>query len=404
MGKLTKKTIDAARAESKEHFLWDSELRGFGLRISPKGKKTFIVQYRKGGRTCRMSLGPYGTLTPDEGRRLAKHTLGNVAMGDDPALERRIERKAPNMAALCDRYVQDHVMVRCRPSTQYEHKRVCEFYIKPRLGTFKVQDVSRADIAELHQSLYKIPYQANRVVMILSKMFNLAELWGLRADGSNPCRHVKKYAERKRERFLSPEEIETLWAVLDRRVLEGLETAHVASAFRLLLLTGCRLREIQHLRWTYIVGDAAFLPDTKTGPRRLLLSKAALEELRRIERIDGNPYVIVGKVPGQAITDLQRPWRRIREEAGLSDVRIHDLRHTYASIAAMAGHSLTMIGKLLGHTQAQTTARYAHLADQTTRRALEDVDGMICRFTGSSPEPDTLSANRSMLKAANDGG
>lgn len=403
MSKLTKKAIDTAQAQPKEFFLWDDELRGFGVRVSPKGKKTFLVQYRKGGRTCRMSLGAYGTLTADEARRLAKHTLGSAAMGEDPAQARRIERKAPNMAALCDRYVRDHVEVRCRPSTQYEHKRICEFYIKPRLGTFKIQDVKRSDIAELHQSLNEIPYQANRVVMVLSKMFNLAELWGLRPDGSNPCRHVQKYTEKKRERFLSPDEIERLWGVLDRRAKAKLETPHVASAFKLLLLTGCRLREIQHLRWSYVVGNAAFLPETKTGPRRLLLSNAVLEELSRIPRVEGNPYVIIGKVEGQPITDLQRPWRRIRKEAELEDVRIHDLRHTYASIAAMAGHSLPMIGKLLGHTQTQTTARYAHLADQTARRALHDVDNLIGSFTGSSPVPDTLPKTKELPKAATDG-
>lgn len=248
--------------------------------------------------------------------------------------------------------------------------------------------VTRPDVAELHHSLREKPYQANRVLGVLSKMFNLAEIWGLRPDNTNPTRHVPKYKEHKRERFLAPDEIDRLWRVLDQAVEDGTETLHVASAFKLLLLTGCRLSEIQKLKWTYIRDDVIWLPDAKTGPRRVLLNQTALSILRTLPRMPANPYVIIGAVDGQHVTDMQKPWRRIRKAAGLEDVRIHDLRHTYASIAAMAGHSLPMIGRLLGHTQAQTTARYAHLADDTTRRASNEVDGLFGSFlTIAKPEP-----------------
>ena len=241
---------------------------------------------------------------------------------------------------------------------------------------------ARPDIAALHHGLRDKPYQANRVLGVLSKMFNLAEVWGLRPDGSNPTRHVQKYKEHKRERYLDPDEIETLWRVLDQAVIDGTETEHVTAAFKLLLLTGCRLSEIQKSKWSWIRGNILLLPDAKTGPRRVMLSKSALDVLAAVPRLPNNPHIIAGKVEGQYATDMQKPWRRIRKGAKLDDVRIHDLRHTYASLAAAAGHSLPIIGKLLGHTQAQTTARYAHLADSVTRSAADDVDGLISGFTG----------------------
>lgn len=388
MPKITKRSADALVAKDKEAFLWDTELRGFGLRCSPRGKKTFILQYRQNGRTRRMSLGPYGALTPDQARDLAKRNLGDVAKGEDPSGERQRERRAPNVSALCDRFMEEHVLLRCKPTTQREYRRCCDLFIKPRLGGLRVQAVTRPDIAELHHSLRDKPYQANRVLGVLSKMFNLAEIWGLRPDGTNPTRHVPKNAERKRERFLSPGEIERLWCVLDEAVKIGTESLHVASAFKLLLLTGCRLKEIQTLKWSYIRGDVIWLPDAKTGPRRVLLNQTALLVLRDLPRLPGNDYVIVGAVDQQHVTDLQKPWRRIRITAGIEDVRIHDLRHTYASIAAMAGHSLPMIGQLLGHTQAQTTMRYVHLVDENARKASADINRLMSEFMGK-PEPST---------------
>ncbi len=386
MGKITKRSTDALRAKSSEYFYWDDQIPGFAVRVSPKGKKSYIIQYRSGGRTRRMNLGAHGILTPNQARDLARNKLGAVAFGGDPSSELQKERRAPNVSVLCDRFMDEHVMLRCKPSTQGEYRRCCDMYIKPKLGAHRVQDITRADVAELHHSLRMKPYQANRVLGVISKMFNLAEVWGLRIDGSNPTRHVAKNPENKRERFLSPEEIENLWRTIDDGVSTGMETVHVAAAFKLLLLTGCRLSEIQKMKWSYIRGDVLWLPDAKTGPRRVLLSLSALGVLRTLPRLDDNPFVIAGKIDGQHVTDLQKPWRRIRRDANLNDVRIHDLRHTYASIAAMAGHSLPMIGKLLGHTQAQTTARYAHLADAITRKASNEVDGLISEFTTPVPK------------------
>ena len=212
-------------------------------------------------------------------------------------------------------------------------------------------------------------------------MFTLAEIWGLRPHGSNPCRHVKRYKESKRERFLSAEETERLGEVLAEAESE---MPSAVAAFRLLLLTGCRLSEIQFLHREYVKEDCIELPDAKTGGRVVPLGPEARAVLAALPREEDNPWVIRGKVPGTHLTDLQRPWRRIRARAGLEDVRIHDLRHTYASRVLALGESLTMIGKLLGHTQVQTTARYARLARDSIQNAAARITGSI----GGNLAPD----------------
>ena len=198
---------------------------------------------------------------------------------------------------------------------------------------------------------------------------NLAEAWGLRKDGGNPYRSVQKYKEKKRERFLTDGEFNKLGQVLNEIAADGSETLSAVTAIRLLMLTGCRLNEIRTLRWEDVELETAELrlPDGKTGARMVPLSRAAVTVLSALPRPDDNPWVIIGKKPGAHLTDLQHPWRRIRARAGLEDVRIHDLRHSFASRALALGESLAMIGKLLGHTQVQTTARYAHLANESVK-------------------------------------
>lgn len=208
-------------------------------------------------------------------------------------------------------------------------------------------------------------------------MFNFAEIWEWRAEGTNPARRVKRNPEKPRERHLLPEEIAKLGRILDERLAAGLETPFIVAVFKLLLLTGCRHSEIQTLKWSYLKNGAIELPETKTGPRRIPLPSAAKAILARLPRITDNPFVIAGDVPGQYATDLQRPWRRIREAAGLNDVRIHDLRHTYASNAVKNGESLPTVGKLLGQSQMQTTMRYAHWEDETLCAAAENVSDAI---------------------------
>ena len=387
MPKLTKRVVDALQSEAKDYFIWDSQIAGFGLRVMPSGAKTYQTQYRKGGRTRRVSIGRHGKITVDEARKLAKEVMGQVAKGENPAEDISLHRKAPTVAALRERFFEEHTKQRCKLSTQSEYRRAIDLFINPAIGSFKTVDVERRDIAELHQKFRDKPYQANRTLGVLSKMFNLAEIWGLRPDGSNPCRHVPKYREIKRERYLSQPELQRLGQVLGEVERDGSETPYVVAAFRLLILTGCRLGEIQTLQWQFLTDQGMELPDTKTGARRIPLPNAARAILSALPRVDSNPFVIVGRVDGQHITDLQHPWRRIRKRAQLDNVRIHDLRHTYASNAVSSGMPIQMVGRLLGHSQIQTTMRYAHLADDPVRLAAEENAERLGALVGQTGQP-----------------
>ncbi|CCG08610.1 Phage integrase [Pararhodospirillum photometricum DSM 122] len=242
MAKLTKRVVDQIAPGSTESVHWDDELKGFGLRVWPSGRKVYMVMSRVKGRLRRITIGPHGAITPEQARIRAHEILAEAKTGRDPAQELDQARKAPTVKGLGERFLKEHVAVRCKPSTQAEYKRSVELFINPKLGTRKVTDIERRDIAELHQSLSHIPYQANRTLGVLSKMFNLAEVWGLRPDGSNPCLHVKKYVERKRERFLSPAEFAALGTALCEAEADGSETRSAITAIQLLMLTGCRLR------------------------------------------------------------------------------------------------------------------------------------------------------------------
>lgn len=377
MPKLTKRFIDAQEPRVDDYFIFDDEVSGFAIRILPTGKKAFYIQYRLGGRTRRLKIGNYSTITVEYARQLAKVNLGRIANGADPVQELQDRRRAPTIKDICKRFDEEHISQHLKPSTQADYRRSIKLFILPNLGAMKVADVSRADISALHHKMRSTPYQANRVLGVLSKLFNLCELWCLRPDGSNPCRLIQKNKETKKERFLSHEELAQLNMAFNDALVERTESEHVVAAFKLLLLTGCRLSEIQKARWDYIYNGYLNLPDSKTGAKRVPLSDAAFAILQRLPREPGNPYIIIGKVPGQHITDLQRPWRRIRERAGLQDVRIHDLRHTYASHAVMNDVPIATVAKILGHSQLQTTMRYAHLADSEVRNSANAVSNIL---------------------------
>lgn len=383
MPKLTKRVIDSSHRRDQDYILFDSQMPGFGLRVLPSGKKSFIIQYRRNRHTRRLTFGRYGTMTAEQARAKAIELLAVVQAGGDPSAAAAQRRKAPTLTALGARFLDEYVSQHCRPSTAGEYRRSIELFINPDLGTALVPEITRSDVAALHHKMRHIPYQANRTLGVLSKMFNLAEIWGLRPDGSNPCRHVKRYPEEGRERFLDAEELARLGNTLNEIEAEGSETASAIAAIRLLILTGCRLSEVLTLKWDYIDGDTIHLPNTKSGRRPVYLGAAAREILDRIESLPDNPHVIAGKKPGSHLTDLQHPWQHIRERAGLEDVRIHDLRHSFASGAVKMGEGLPMIGKLLGHTQVQTTARYAHLAAEPVKAAAERVSEQLASALGS---------------------
>ena len=367
--KLNKRNIDAIKADGHDRFYWDSDLAGFGLRVRATGRKYFVAQFRVNGRIRRMSLGPYGPVTPDTARRNAIAAIAQARSGNDPAATKKMDRSADTVASLGERFLDEYVSSHCKVSTADHYRRLLNSYIKPKFGPRRIGEIQRKDISALHHDLRSTPYQANRTLALLSKMFNLAELWGLRNDGSNPCLHVRRYKEEKRERFLTAEEFSQLGRVLDEVLAESSESRSAVTAIHLLMLTGCRRSEIQKLRWENVDLASAELrlPDTKTGGRTVPLAPSAVRILKSLPRYADNPWVITGKKPGSHLTDLERPWRRIRTRAGLDDVRLHDLRHSFASRALALGEGLPMIGKLLGHTQVQTTARYAHLANDTIK-------------------------------------
>ena len=372
--RISKRSVDAVKAGGTDTVYWDGELTGFGLRVRRSGRKSYVVQTRIAGKLCWFTIGPHGPLNPNQARARALEILACAKKGIDPRDADARREAEPSMADLGRRFLEEYVPVHCKPSTREEYSRSVRLFVDPVIGELRVPEVQRKDIAALHHGLRDKPYQANRTLGVLSKMFSLAEVWGWRPDGSNPCRHVKRYKEHKRERFLSPEETERLGQVL-RDVEEEMPSA--VAAFRLLLLTGCRMSEIRDLRWEYVKDDCIELPDAKTGGRVVPLGPEARAVLSSIPRDEDNPWVIAGRLPGSHLTDLQRPWRRIRKQAGLEDVRIHDLRHSFASRALALGESLTMIGKLLGHTQVQTTARYAHLARDSIQTAAARITGSI---------------------------
>ncbi|MEO9336779.1 tyrosine-type recombinase/integrase [Mesorhizobium sp. SB112] len=375
MTKITKRSVDAAAPTDKEFFLWDEELKGFGLRVYPSGRKMYLAQFRAGGRLRRVNIGLHGAVTPDLARTEAMKHLSQVRLGADPAGERDRRKASPTMKEFGQRFLDEHVASHCKASTHAEYKRSVELFINPKLGSHRIIDITRADVVEMHQSMKETPYQANRTLGVLSVMFTVAHTWGVRTDGVNPCWKVKRYKEVKRERYLTPDELARLGKVLRETNAER----EAAFCIQLLLLTGCRLSEIQKLKWEYVDLDAGLLrlPDSKSGAKLVAIGQAVVEVFKTVPKVKDNPYVITGTIEGQHLTDMQKPWRRLRKRAGLDDLRIHDLRHSFASDALQLGEDLTMIGRLLGHTQVQTTARYAHLKTDPIRAAANKVSDAI---------------------------
>lgn len=376
--RLTKRIVDAATAETKDTYLWDISLKGFGLKVTPSGRKVYIVQYRIGGRrgrTRRVTLGVHGPLTTEEARGLAKNALGQVSIGTDPAAENDKTRADSSMMVLLEKFDEQHIEVKLKPKSQEDYRRNIKLYIKPKLGHILANEVTRQDVARLHHSLREKPYVANRVLSVLSKFFNWCEKFGYREEGKNPCRFVDKNKEKRRQRFLSSEEQDRLNIALDNAHANGLISEYAIYAIRLLSLTGARLSEILKLKWQYVNWERGTLdlPDSKTGEKSIYLNEPAKDILAKIVRQAENPYVICGSKPGSHIVNLQKSWRRIRSTADLEDVRLHDLRHTFASVAVSSGMSLPLIGALLGHSQPRTTARYAHLAAGPLRDAAEKI-------------------------------
>ena len=401
VAKLTKRTVDASAPAAARYTVWDADLKGFGLRIAPTGIKSYIARYRVGcgrsGTLRQVTLGRHGTVTPDEARALARKTLSAVAHGEDPAQSRTEERTGLTLATLAEAFLTEHAEKKLKGSTAAFYRWTLQKYVLPRLGTRAVKGLKEADFGRLHLDLSDAPYQANRTLTIVGSLFAWAGRRGLILRDESPVRHIERYREQRRERFLSGDELERLGTTLrlaetsgipykarsDKRApkeqLATVLTPQVAAALRLLLFTGARRQEILNLRWSEVDFDrgALHLPDSKTGRKTILLNAPALAVLSSLPRVDGNPHVVPGSKAGAPLSDVNRPWDTVRRHAGLGNFRLHDLRHTFASFGASSNLGLPVIGKLLGHNQVATTARYSHLADDPLRRASEQIGGAL---------------------------
>ena len=367
---LSNRVVDGLPAGDKEIIYWDRDLPGFGVRVYPNGAKTYLVQGRGPRGSKRITVGRHGTIPADEARRQGAVLLTRIKAGEEPGSGPDAEGGL-TVADLAERYLREHVEVRCKPNTVSGYRRVIGKHLLPTLGKVPIAALGREHVADLHYRLRKTPVAANEAVGALSRMLNRAEAWGLVPAGSNPCRFVTRYRTRRPERFLTENEFRRLGEALDAVEAEGRIPVHAAAALRLLILTGCRSGEVLSLRWedVELERNEVRLRDSKTGPRVVPLSPAAARVLAGIPRPAGNPWVIAGSEPGARLTHIAYYWYRVRERAGLDDVRLHDLRHSFASRALALGEDLTMIGKLLGHRKIQTTARYAHLARDSVKES-----------------------------------
>ncbi|ARN84796.1 tyrosine-type recombinase/integrase [Candidatus Nucleicultrix amoebiphila] len=372
MLKLTKRIVESTQPDSQKPLkIWDSELRGFGLIILPSGRRTYCIEYRNINRIKkRFKLGVHGHITTEEARGLAKKYLGSIAHGNDPAEKKKENRDLPTINTLAQDYIVRHG-VRKRTRSLKEDQKLLKNIILPSLGNKFVANISRRDIESLHLKHEKTPYQANRILALLSKMFSLAMSWGWRAD--NPVRGIERYTEGKRDRWLNEEEVKKLWSVLS-----SYPEHLTAFSFKLLLLTGARKSEVFHATWDQFDLEQGVWtkPSHLTKQKKkehLPLSEQALEVLANLKELQkhASPYLFPNRVTGEPMQGGATFWKKILKEACLKNVRIHDLRHTYASHLVSSGLSLSIIGKLLGHTNPSTTQRYAHLADEPLRAAAE---------------------------------
>lgn len=421
--KLSKRTVDAIAAGALPAIGYDAELKGFGVRLGASGSLSWFIEYRPGagGRRIAKKRFYFGSreFTPEQARQTAKELLAIVALGGDPMKDRHRERQSLTFSEFAERYLSEEAEAKLKPGTIANYRIAIRKHANPELGRIKLDKISNADLARLHTKIGKTStVNANRTMECVSSIFRYAATCNLVPVGHNPTKGIRSFRESRRERFLSSEELARLGEAI--REAETIGTpyeidgskprakhapkpenrrikidAYIAAAFRLLILTGARLREILHLKWEFIDFQRGLLllPDSKTGRKAIVLNAPAIALLQNLER--AGQYVIASVDPDRPRADLNRPWRTLSKRAGLLGVRIHDLRHTHASVGAGLGLSLPIIGKLLGHTQASTTQRYAHLASDPLKEASEKIGGTLSSQMGDPAGPVVTETPRS---------
>jgi integrase len=373
--------------------VFDGEPVGFGVRGTPSGPVWFL-RYQLDKKRHDLRIGRVSDLGIDKARRIARDARAEIAKGHDPILGRReriqadkakrreLEREAsrPTVAEFAKRYLEEHAEPHKKPSSVASDRAILAQTIHPRLGDIRVVDLDLAAVKRFHAALRGTPYRANRALALLSTMLAKAEQWGERPLGSNPCPAIDRYPERKRERYLRPAEAAELVKVLDAAT--GRERDD-ADAVLLLLLTGCRKGEIVALAWREVDFDAECLrlADSKTGARTIPLGAPALALLRRRHAVRISNEHVFCREDGAPVAGIDASWRRFRDAAKLGDVRVHDLRHSFAAAGIAAGLTLPEVGRLLGHRAAATTARYAHVADEVAREAARRVAEHLAETT-----------------------
>ena len=390
--RLTKTTVEGLKATGERYEVRDDDIPGFLVRVGVDGSKSFYLMYRAGkGRTAqkkRLHLGAYPKITVEQARLEARKKAATVTLGDDPAAKVQEGKAALSIAEALDAFQAEHV-AKLKPSTIAFYKVVIDNHLKPGIGKIRTKKLTYTDIARFHTAMKNAPYMANRCIAVLSAFLNWCELHGYRDKHTNPCKEIKLNKEHKRQQFIGAAELALLGDALSRmeqtwyerkasgtrRTSEDSDvdtiTPHAAAAIRLLLFTGARRGEILSLKWGYIDMERgiARLPDSKTDFKVLQLPAPAVAILKGLPQI--SEYVFLAASASGHMVNIKKAWGNVLKQSGLDGWRIHDLRHAFASVMVNSGASLPIVGKILGHTQASTTARYAHLEENPARKAAE---------------------------------
>lgn len=411
--KLTKTTVDAATFGAKEYELRDTVVPGFLLKITPAGRKVFMVQYRtNAGERRKPAIGRFGELTVEQARSIAQDWLADVRKGKDPSAEKAAARNASSVKDLCAKFIEDYSKPKNRPRTVESNQGYIDRHIIPRLGILKVREVKRSDVSSLVTRMKKTPVTANRVLSCLRKMFNMAEIWGFRDDGTNPCRHIPKYPENGKTRLITDDEMVRLFSYLERADVEGLEHPFLTLGIRLQFAFAARMSEITSMEWGWVdfAKRRVVWPDSKTGEISKPMSEDVVALLMNAPRLQGSPYVVpsIFKAdrPMSAIT-YSRGWKRVLERADVPHVGTHGIRHRATTEIANSGVPVKVGMQLTAHKTVTQFMRYVHTEDDPVRAAAETVASrrlvvLSGPRTGPQPAPNVVMVQPAKLLKAPD--